>query len=518
MGEPGSADVIKEAETETSEHRNFMISTVLAEDVIRLHEEMRLDEAASLFERLAFRESEKNYWLYYRMCEIYLSLGRSDAAFYCALIALDMHPSAPNWHVYRAIYHYFRSSGRDDEAVSAFLRHVEITPENPIVPLQDVKSLLAERRHPLGADARVPPAGSFIDHHLEAASLSKPVTGRFHGAAFPVPVRDHRTPVYRNPVDVVEIANAEIVIYNNNVVIVSSAGDIFEDLSISELPSIIANHVKNNVTDPLRRDVATAVVISDRFPAPNLCHFLLDQVTRLALYERLGVAAGDVAVIGPPATAPFQKAILEQVGVVDYIPSSGPAIIRAGRLLISRTCRETHQHPAQGAAPWAVSYLRRAFNITSSQKTNRIYISRADAKWRKISNEGEVIARLKRAGFIELVASSLSFSEQAELFRHASHVVGVHGAGLSNIVFCPPGTRVLEFFHPLIGTWAYAALGAGIDLDYRPFLAADALSSDPGYNDPDHPEAMRLRATAPDRNIHIDMETLEEWLTEVEAD
>ena len=38
----------------------------------------------------------------------------------------------------------------------------------------------------------------------------------------------------------------------------------------------------------------------------------------------------------------------------------------------------------------------------------------------------------------------MKFSEQVDLFCNAEHIVGLHGAGLANIVFCQPGTRVIE--------------------------------------------------------------------------
>ena len=38
----------------------------------------------------------------------------------------------------------------------------------------------------------------------------------------------------------------------------------------------------------------------------------------------------------------------------------------------------------------------------------------------------------------------LSIDEQVELFRTASHVIGAHGAGLTNVLFAPSNLKILE--------------------------------------------------------------------------
>jgi hypothetical protein len=40
----------------------------------------------------------------------------------------------------------------------------------------------------------------------------------------------------------------------------------------------------------------------------------------------------------------------------------------------------------------------------------------------------------------------MSLQEQAAAFHGADWVVGIHGAALTNLVFCRPGTKVVELF------------------------------------------------------------------------
>ena len=75
----------------------------------------------------------------------------------------------------------------------------------------------------------------------------------------------------------------------------------------------------------------------------------------------------------------------------------------------------------------------------------RLYISRGDnTNQRVLLNEPELLNRLVSRGFRSIELSKLSFDEQVDLFARAEAVIGVHGAGLSNLVFAPPGCLVME--------------------------------------------------------------------------
>lgn len=82
---------------------------------------------------------------------------------------------------------------------------------------------------------------------------------------------------------------------------------------------------------------------------------------------------------------------------------------------------------------------------SSTPAPRRIYVSRADAAWRRVANEHEVRDFLEQKGFLSIEASQFSVREQIKLFRSASAVIGAHGAGLANMIFCKPGAVVREF-------------------------------------------------------------------------
>ena len=98
-------------------------------------------------------------------------------------------------------------------------------------------------------------------------------------------------------------------------------------------------------------------------------------------------------------------------------------------------------------------------------------------------NETEIIKYVQQIGYDVVIPGLLSFKEQVRLFRSASIVVGPHGAGMTNIIFCDPHTVVYELV-PIeytnscfcnlamvcrLNYWADVFSSEG-DLDMPPFL------------------------------------------------
>jgi capsular polysaccharide biosynthesis protein len=71
-----------------------------------------------------------------------------------------------------------------------------------------------------------------------------------------------------------------------------------------------------------------------------------------------------------------------------------------------------------------------------------IYIRRPAA--RRVDNAAEIEEAVTKLGFTVHEMKGLSAAEQITLFRGAAFVIAPHGADLSNLLFCAPGTRVIE--------------------------------------------------------------------------
>jgi capsular polysaccharide biosynthesis protein len=121
-------------------------------------------------------------------------------------------------------------------------------------------------------------------------------------------------------------------------------------------------------------------------------------------------------------------------------------------------------------AQWLSAKLRKVFCEISTQierQPRRLYVSRAKATSRRLVNEKEILALLRPLGFDVIHAEDLPLARQAEYFAQAEVIVAPHGAGLTNIYFSSPGTKVVEIFFesPEFRT-CYWSLCEALNMDY----------------------------------------------------
>ena len=111
----------------------------------------------------------------------------------------------------------------------------------------------------------------------------------------------------------------------------------------------------------------------------------------------------------------------------------------------------------------------------SPEGGKRLYISRFShsrrgASGRVMANEEELIARLSAIGFEIVEPEKLLVQQQIALFSSAEIVVGPSGAGMFNIVFCQPGTKVIDIESEPHWIYAHAGLFASCELRYGIFV------------------------------------------------
>lgn len=66
--------------------------------------------------------------------------------------------------------------------------------------------------------------------------------------------------------------------------------------------------------------------------------------------------------------------------------------------------------------------------------------------FRRLINERFLTKKLKDLDFEIIYAEELSFREQVELFVNCKMLVAIHGAGLTNSMFCTSEAKILEIF------------------------------------------------------------------------
>jgi len=193
---------------------------------------------------------------------------------------------------------------------------------------------------------------------------------------------------------------------------------------------------------------------------PNYYHWLIETVPKIRYISYFeSVTDKKVTYLVPSDRPSWVKETLEQLGVpekkVEWVKKP---VYHAKPLLVP-------SFPHYSASDY--QWLRKQVldeDRTISEGSN-IYISRSNAVSRQVVNEDEVMDLLSEYGFERYHLEHRSLEENAALFNEAEFVVGAHGAGLTDIVFCT-NTSVVELFgtrvkHP------YRQIAAELGLEYR---------------------------------------------------
>jgi capsular polysaccharide biosynthesis protein len=118
--------------------------------------------------------------------------------------------------------------------------------------------------------------------------------------------------------------------------------------------------------------------------------------------------------------------------------------------------------------------LRAAFG--ARPKGRKIYVSRhglnqtGRGATRVMVNEVALIARLESMGFETIEPENLSVADQIKTFSSASIIVGPSGSGLFNVMFCHPGTKVIDIQSEPHWIYSYTGMYSSLQLEYGIFL------------------------------------------------
>ena len=228
-------------------------------------------------------------------------------------------------------------------------------------------------------------------------------------------------------------------------------------------------------------------------------HWMVDILPRFGLLQAAGWHWDDIdAFVVNSLQQPFQREMLDILGIphTKIIESDRFPYIQATELIVPSFPGHLDWIP-----PGTVQFLRSVFLTDRPTPVSPppplthfpryLYISRAKASYRRVLNEPEVIQALQPLGFVPITLETLSVSQQVELFAQAEVIVAPHGAGLTNTIFCQPGTHIVELASPHyvrtdywivsheVGLSHYLVKGEGIDCStLRQLMYQNPLTED----------------------------------------
>lgn len=182
----------------------------------------------------------------------------------------------------------------------------------------------------------------------------------------------------------------------------------------------------------------------------NFCHSMLDGVPRI-LFSGI---QGEYYVIVNASKDSWQIEMLLAFGVlrkniIELQPYQG---ISAPSIVVPSNVSTTLEHPSLRGHPDVVQKVRHGIRkaIGGSRpigaRRKLLLLQRGLDSGRSLVNSDVVETEARRAGFdfVSVRAEDLSLTDQWRHFNEAECVLGVHGAGLTNLLAMPEGRSLVE--------------------------------------------------------------------------
>lgn len=161
---------------------------------------------------------------------------------------------------------------------------------------------------------------------------------------------------------------------------------------------------------------------------------------------------------------PFITQSLQLLGIkVQYLHKHNYYLLRKVYFI-------THFASAGNYSDYFMQKTRTVFtnHLPATRPEKLVYISRNKAAYRKIANEEDIIPELLALHFETVYCEELSMQEQIRLFSQTKVLVANHGAGLTNLLFMPKGSVVLELrYKNDEHNNCYFALASALDIEYN---------------------------------------------------
>ncbi len=218
-------------------------------------------------------------------------------------------------------------------------------------------------------------------------------------------------------------------------------------------------HAKNLSTSPFVRGRVSAdgAMVLATLPAPqmaidqecilvggddNYSHWLFRNMLKLSTLDHAGLLHRYPWLVNTDLRG-YQLEYLQLLGhdPAQTIRVERNTVIRCSRLLVPAL------HVSTRAVMQGVEWLRgrmAAVSTPPAQAMRRLFLSRRDNGRRRLLNEEQLFGMLAPLGFERVVPGEMTVAAQIAAFSSARVIVAAHGAGLTNMVFTPPGAVIVE--------------------------------------------------------------------------
>ena len=353
-------------------------------------------------------------------------------------------------------------------AVEAIRLHVIPRPATPLIVLDDLDDQPAPFEDISGKDAKIQlrllsPAFPTEAPDIMNAALIPSGPWQAMAVSFNRRVFGGRTVTVR----VIEeaIVVGEGLVFDRNLNLVPGTNRLTPDDEVERCRAL----AKQGRGAGMRRIAGMSVVCKSRAPG-NFGHFLIDMFPKAWLATRLLNRRHFTYLVHDTSLLAVAREAFSRIGVNPFaisLTDSMPVLCDSVVVIDGLSAHGVYQSPI---CVQALTDLAESIAAASHAK---IFVSR-HAQQRPLLNQEAAEAAMRERGFTVVDTAQMTLTEQIALFKGASMVVGPLGAALTNIVFCPRGSRIVALTSQSFPDTFFWFLSQHRGHDYREVRCIDA--------------------------------------------
>ncbi len=217
---------------------------------------------------------------------------------------------------------------------------------------------------------------------------------------------------------------------------------------------------------PARRLAGAPRILLKQHWDDNYGHWLIESLPRLDLVARAGWLTPGARCLVQAEEGPMRRVYLDSLAFfglgedrVEFV-SGAPVTVETLIYPTPLTRQPWRKAPCVAALLARFpAFAAGRLGPAMPEAPRRIFVTRDAGLGRRLVNQAEIAASLRRRGFAVVAPERLGFWEQVAVFSRAELVVGVLGAGMANLAFAPRGVACIalasewmgdDFFYDLI--------------------------------------------------------------------
>jgi capsular polysaccharide biosynthesis protein len=208
----------------------------------------------------------------------------------------------------------------------------------------------------------------------------------------------------------------------------------------------------------------------------NYCHWLRDHLIRFSYLNKLNINYSEYTLVSSFSNFSYQQFSHEKLNDLgfnfkNYLSTKEVNHFSANELIIPPYLTSAFNADYLGFLKSEFQFLQKVFMQSPKKvkQSDRVFLSRRNSN-RTSEDEAKLISILvSNYNFTEIFLEEYNVCEQAAIFREAKVIIGLHGAGFTNISFCTQKTKILEIFSPNYIVTDFWDIACQLGLEYSAY-------------------------------------------------